>query len=165
VAGPCVARGAGAAVGSAAISSAGSSDGGNSGGGHSGGGSMTVGLAERWNGKTWRVQAIPSPGRSTGTGFGAVSCSAPTACTAAGSYNTASHLPRPVAAAWGGTSWHRQATPARLGASVANGLVGVSCASARACIAVGYGTATTGEATTLAERWDGSRWRVPATPR
>jgi len=160
----CVATGACTAVGSVTISSAASRDGGNSGGGHSGGGSMTVGLAERWNGKTWRVQAIPSPGRSTGTGFGAVSCSAPTACTAAGSYNTASHLARPVAAAWGGTSWHRQAIPARLGASVANGLVGVSCASARTCIAVGYGTATTGESTTLAERWDGSRWRVQPSP-
>jgi hypothetical protein len=155
----CVATGACTAVGSVTISSAASRDGGNS-----GGSSMTVGLAERWNGTAWRVQAIPSPGRSTGTGFGAVSCSAPTACTAAGSYDTASHLARPVAAAWGGTSWHRQATPARLGASAANGLVGVSCASARTCIAVGFSTATTGESTTLAERWDGGHWRIQPSP-
>jgi len=125
---------------------------------------MTVGLAERWNGTNWRVQAIPNPGRSTGTGFGAVSCSAATACTAAGSYDTTSHLGRPVAAAWGGKSWHLQAAPAPAGASVANGLVGVSCPSARTCIAGGFSTDTAGESTTLAERWDGSRWRIQPTP-
>src|SRR5215831_16027412 len=155
----CTAPGACTAVGAVTISSAAPRD-----GGTSGGGSMTVGLAERWNGTTWRVQIIPSAGRSTGTGFGAVSCSAPAACTAAGSYNTPSHLGRPAAAAWGGTSWHRQATPARAGASAANGLVGVSCASARTCIAVGFSTARTGESTTLAERWDGSRWRIQPAP-
>jgi hypothetical protein len=93
-----------------------------------------------------------------------VSCSTPTACTAAGSYDTTSHLGRPVAAAWGGQGWHRQATPARAGAAAASGLVGVSCASARTCIAVGFGTATTGESTTLAERWDGNRWRIQPSP-
>ena len=155
----CTAPGACTAVGSVTISSAAFRDGGNS-----GGSSMTVGLAERWNGASWRAQIIPGPGRSIGTGFAAVSCSAATACTAAGSYDTASHLGRPVAAAWGGTSWHRQATPARAGASVNNGLGGVSCASARTCIAVGNSTATTGESTTLAERWDGSRWRIQPSP-
>jgi hypothetical protein len=155
----CTAPGACTAVGAVTISSAASRDGGNS-----GGSSMTVGLAERWNGTTWRVQAIPNPGRSIGTVFAAVSCSTPTACTAAGSYDTTSHLGRPVAAAWGGTSWHRQATPPAAGASAANGLVGVSCASVRTCIAVGFSTATTGESTTLAERWDGSRWRIQPSP-
>jgi len=153
----CTATGACTAAGSVTISAAGAA-------GHSGGRSTTVGLAERWNGTTWRAQVIPGPGRSISTGFSAVSCSAPTACTAAGNYDTTSHLSRPVAAAWGGKNWHRQATPARAGASAANGLVGVSCASARTCIAVGYSTATTGESTTLAESWDGSRWRIQPSP-
>jgi hypothetical protein len=155
----CTAPGACTAVGAVTISSAAFR-----GSGDSGGSSVTVGLAERWNGASWRAQIIPSAGRSTGTGFAAVSCSAATACTAAGSYNTTSHLSRPVAAAWGGTSWHRQATPARAGASAASGLVGVSCASVRTCIAVGFSTATTGESTTLAERWDGRRWRIQPSP-
>src|SRR5215472_9926757 len=159
----CAATGVCTAVGSVTIGSAGGRAA-TAASRNSGGSTTTVGLAERWNGTTWRVQAIPNPGRSTGTGFAAVSCSTPTACTAGGSYDTASHLGRPVAAGWGGRSWHRQAVPARVGASVASGLVGVSCASARTCIAVGYGTATTGESTTLAERWDGSRWRIQRSP-
>ena len=159
----CAATGACTAVGSVTIGSAGGRAA-TTASRNSGGSTTTVELAERWNGTTWRVQAIPNPGRSTGTGFAAVSCSTPTACTAGGSYDTASHLGRPVAAGWGGRSWHRQAVPARVGASVASGLVGVSCASARTCIAVGYGTATTGESTTLAERWDGSRWRIQRSP-
>jgi hypothetical protein len=131
---------------------------------HSGGSGTTVGLAERWNGTTWLVRAIPGPSGSIGTGFAAVSCSAATACTATGSYDAPSNLGRPVTAAWHGTSWHPQATPARAGASAANGLVGVSCTSARTCIAVGFSTATTGESTTLAERWDGGHWRIQPSP-
>ena len=149
----CTAPGACTAAGSVTLSSPAGRPGGS-------GSSMTVGLAERWNGTNWRIQLIPSPGRSIGTGFGAVSCSASVGCTAAGSYDTTSHLGRPVAAAWRGTSWHLQATPAPAGASVASGLFGVSCPSARTCLAVGSGTAVTGESTTLAERWDGSRWRI-----
>jgi len=126
----------------------------------SGGAGQTVSLAERWDGTSWRVQGTPNPGRSTGTGLAAVSCSAAAACTAAGSYDTTSNLARPTAAAWGGKDWHRQATPAPAGASVSSGLVGVSCASARACTAAGFGTDTAGESTTLAERWDGTRWRI-----
>ena len=145
----CTAPGACTSVGSVTI-----------GAHNSGGNGMTVGLAERWNGTAWRAQAIPGPGRSTGTGFAAVSCSAATACTAAGSYDTVSNLGRPVAAAWRGKSWHRQAVPARAGASAANGLVGASCPSARTCIAVGFSTAATGNSTTLAERWDGGHWRI-----
>ncbi len=132
--------------------------------GASGGSSMTVSLAERWNGTNWRIQVTPNPGRSVGGGLAAVSCSAATACTAAGSYDTTSHLARATAAAWGGRSWHQQATPSPAGASASSGLVGVSCASARACIAAGFGTGTTGDNTTLTERWDGTRWRIQPSP-
>ena len=133
-------------------------------GGCSSGGSRTVSLAERWNGTSWRVQATPNPGRSTGTGFAAVSCSAATACTAAGSYDTTSLLSRPTAAAWGGRTWRRQATPSPAGASASSSLIGLSCASPRACTATGSGTDTAGEGTTLAERWDGTRWRIQPSP-
>ena len=130
----------------------------------SGGSSQTVSLAERWNGTSWRVQATPNPGRSVGTGLAAVSCSAVTACTAAGSYDTTSHLARATAAAWGGRSWHRQATPSPAGASISSGLIGLSCASARACTAAGFSTDRTGNSTALTERWDGTRWRIQRSP-
>ena len=41
-------------------------------------------VAERWNGKAWRIQALPRPAKVTQ--FSAVSCSAARACTAAGYY-------------------------------------------------------------------------------
>jgi len=153
----CSAPAACTAVGATTISTPG-------GRGASGGSSMTVSLAERWNGTSWRIQATPNPGRSVGTGLAGVSCSATTACTAAGSYDTTSHLARATAAAWGGRNWHRQATPSLAGASVSSGLVGLSCASARACTAAGFGTDTAGESTTLTERWDGTRWRIQPSP-
>ena len=152
----CTAAAACTAVGATTISTP---------GGHrASGSSMTVSLAERWNGTSWRIQATPSPARSTGTGLAAVSCTATTACTAAGSYDTTSHLARATAAAWGGTSWHRQATPSPAGASVSSGLIGLSCASARACTAAGFGTDNTGNSTALTERWDGTRWRIQPSP-
>ncbi len=150
----CSAAAACTAVGATTISTPGAS----------GGTSMTMSLAERWNGTAWRIQATPNPGRSAGGGLAAVSCSAATACTAAGSYDTTSHLARATAAAWGGRSWHRQATPSPAGASASSGLVGVSCASAGACTAAGFGTGATGDNTTLTERWDGTRWRIQPSP-
>jgi len=153
----CSAPAACTAVGATTISTPG-------GRGASGGSSMTVSLAERWNGTNWRIQATPNPGRSVGTGLAAVSCSATTACTAAGSYDTTSHLAQTTAAAWGGKSWHRQATSSPAGASVSSGLIGLSCASARACTAAGFGTGTTGDSTALTERWDGTRWRIQPSP-
>lgn len=153
----CSAAAACTAVGATTISTPG-------GRGASGGGSMTVSLAERWNGTNWRIQATPNPARSVGTGLAAVSCSATTSCTAAGSYDTTSNLARATAAAWGGRNWHGQATPSPAGASISSGLIGVSCASARACTAAGFGTGSSGNSTTLTERWDGTRWRMQPSP-
>ena len=151
----CSAAAACTAVGATTISTPGDT---------SSGTSMTVSLAERWNGTGWRIQATSNPGRSLGNGLAAVSCSAPAACTAAGSYDTASHLARATAAAWGGRSWHIQATPSPAGASADSSLAGVSCGSAHACTAVGSGTGATGNTTTLTERWDGTRWRIQPSP-
>jgi hypothetical protein len=151
----CSAPGACTAVGATTISTAGD---------RSGGSAMTVSLAERWDGTNWRIQGTPGPARSTGTGLAAVSCAAATACTAAGSYDTTSNLARATAVAWGGRAWHLQATPSPVGASVSNGLVGLSCVSAQACTAAGFSTAASGNSTTLAERWDGTRWRIQPVP-
>jgi hypothetical protein len=40
----------------------------------------------------------------------------------------------------------------------------VSCPAANSCIAVGTYTKASGAGVTLAERWDGSSWRVQAVP-
>ena len=43
-------------------------------------------------------------------------------------------------------------------------LSGVSCPNASSCIAVGHSTSSAGVEVTLAERWDGTRWRIQPTP-
>jgi hypothetical protein len=121
-------------------------------------------LAERWDGTSWRVQAVPSPAGSSGAGFAAVSCTAAAACTAAGSSAAPSGFGVTLAQAWDGTGWRIQATPSPAGAAADNGLRAVSCSSARECTAVGFSSGRTGVRLTLAERWNGTRWRVQATP-
>ena len=40
----------------------------------------------------------------------------------------------------------------------------VSCPAANSCVAVGTYSKASGAGVTLAERWDGSRWRIQPTP-
>jgi hypothetical protein len=93
--------------------------------------------------------------------LGGVSCSAPRACTAVGSYYFESGLaPGGVLAErWNGSSWKIQSTP-----SPAGMLNAVSCPTRRACTAVGYSVNRTGNLQTLAERWNGISWRIQPTP-
>lgn len=113
-------------------------------------------LAERWNGKAWRIQALPRPATTQLYGL---SCSTAHACTAVGYYFGARGT-RPLAEAWNGTSWHIQAVPLPHG-SPGGILAAVSCTSPRACTATG---ANFSARPTLAERWNGMRWRVQPTP-
>src|SRR5499433_1478147 len=112
-------------------------------------------LAERWNGTRWRIQATPIP--PAGGGFlNSVACASVSACTAVGSSNSGT-----LAEHWNGTRWRVQATPNPSGAQFSF-LSAVSCASSSACSAVGgYGNSS-GTMVTLAERWDGTRWRIQA---
>jgi hypothetical protein len=123
-----------------------------------------VPLAERWNGTSWAIQAVPSPSGGTAVGLQGVSCPSASACTAVGSY-TASGVTVPLAERWNGTSWAIQTTPSPGGATTVD-LQGVSCSSATACAAVGYYTTSTGTGgdVTLAERWNGTAWSIQTTP-
>lgn len=58
---------------------------------------------------------------------------------------------------WDGTQWQRQAAPA----PQSSDLFGVSCVSARDCVAVGE---RSNFAAVLIERWDGARWSVENAP-
>ena len=115
-----------------------------------------VAMAERWNGRTWRLQLLPEPASSELYG---VSCPTAQICTAVGDYRGASGT-RPFAERWDGGSWQIQTVPLPHGSS--GGLLNaVSCTSPRACTATGANFDTP---PTLAERWNGSRWRVQSTP-
>src|SRR5215472_10279576 len=108
-------------------------------------------LAERWNGSTWQIQHIPSPGE--GVILNGVACPSPSACIAVGS----SAAGKTVAERWNGTSWQIQQTPSPAGGGF---LIGVACTSAASCTATGGSVA--GEP--LAERWNGTSWQIQHTP-
>jgi len=118
-------------------------------------------LAEHWNGAAWTVVGTPpTPG---GTGLGAVDCTSPSACMAAGfaSFNNGTGAERTLAEQWNGTAWQRLATPTPGSSGF---LGGVACLSAAACIAVG-GHETPGHfLVNLSEQWNGTGWKVLSTP-
>jgi hypothetical protein len=69
-----------------------------------------VALADRWNGTAWAVQRVAKPSGGTPV-FGAVSCTAATACTAVGSrYQHGSTKRLTLAERWNGTRWAVQPT-------------------------------------------------------
>jgi hypothetical protein len=120
---------------------------------------LVLAVAERWNGKAWRIQAIPRPAKRTW--FFGVSCSAPRACTAVGYQNNGTGDAQPFAEAWNGVKWHVQAVPLPHGVP-GGALSAVSCISSAACTATG--TNFGGRRPTLAERWNGKSWRIQPTP-
>jgi hypothetical protein len=95
-------------------------------------------LAERWNGKSWRVQPTPNPANislsSSEVALNGVSCTSSNACTAIGEY-TPDHAAAYFIESWDGKRWRLQ--PAPHPSDFAHGaLLGISCASA-GCAAVG----------------------------
>jgi hypothetical protein len=124
-------------------------------------GSRDVNLAEAWNGKSWRVQAIPNPNGATDSNLYAVSCASVSACTAVGVYDNAAGFPRAMAERWNGKAWRIQAIPQP---AKRTWFFGVSCSAARACTAVGYQNNGTGDAQPFAEAWNGTQWHALTVP-
>lgn len=120
-------------------------------------------LAERWNGTSWQLQSTSVAGMANGASFGGVACPRARACTAVGSYTNNAGAEVPLAERWNGTRWRVQPTPNPSGA-ILSSLASVSCPRARACAAVGSYTDGAGAQVTLAERWNGTRWRIQPTP-
>ncbi len=114
---------------------------------------------------SWHVQATPNPPGAAISVLSSVSCPhGAVTCTAVGSSSrTPSTSTRVLAERWDGTRWRIQPTTTPAGTS--DTMYGVSCASSNACVAVGSAFHLTSRHTTpLAESWNGSVWRVLATP-
>jgi hypothetical protein len=110
-------------------------------------------LAEAWNGSTWRV--TPTPGLPPGSQLNAVSC-AGAECLAIGRGM--------LAELWNGSTWVVK-PPITPGQFVSGELTGVSCVSARRCVAVGFYFPTVqGNSVSLAELWNGTSWRLLNPP-
>ncbi len=128
----------------------------------------TVVLTERLSRNRWRIQRVPRPAhraRHEVDYLAAVSCPRATSCTAVGfAGNAAGTAGRTLIERWtraGG--WAIAPAPAPAAARVAF-LSGVSCPSARLCIAVGWLSTRAGAAATLAERLTPAGWRQQRMP-
>ena len=115
-------------------------------------------------GRTWTIEPTPDPVGADISVLSSVACSSGRVCTAVGSSAASlSSFTLPLAERWDGNSWRIQSTPAPKGTS--DTLFGISCPSARACIAVGSAFHSAGRRqTALTEIWNGKRWRVQSVP-
>jgi hypothetical protein len=123
-------------------------------------------LAERWNGRSWTLQSMPSAGNE-GIPLAGVSCPTARSCTAVGAanYDPVTGAVSPLAEHWNGSRWAIQPAP-QIG-KPGSQLSGVSCSSPSACTAVGdyEGKDDEGPGTApLALRWNGVKWAVQPTP-
>jgi len=119
-------------------------------------------LAERWNGKVWRIQPTPDPPGVQFAALGGVACTGPSACLAVGNTGPPTPNNKTLAERWDGVTW--RIVPSANPAAGGGGFNTVSCASASACTAVGLAVSSSGAQTSLAERWNGTRWSIQATP-
>lgn len=145
-------------------------------------GSTAAWAAQIATGPHWIVQPTPNRAVPNNTLEG-ISCSSGSACIAVGVSGplilasvtsrpfaaiaerdaAAGHNLKTLAERWDGTHWRIVPTPNPAGSTFTT-LLGVTCTSRRACIAVG--SAVAGKRTVpLAERWNGSRWSIERTPR
>jgi hypothetical protein len=121
-------------------------------------------LAEHWNGSTWTVQATPKLSGSLDADLSAVACPSATSCIAVGQNTNSSDLAVALAEHWNGSTWATQTVPNPSDAAAGSNLSGISCTSATSCTAVGYQLVNGGEQKPLAEHWNGSSWKIQATP-
>ncbi len=113
-------------------------------------------LAEDWNGRSWRLQR-PRAESSVSELWG-VSCTSATACTAVGDHLQAGEPETTLAERWDGAEWTIQPTPNAVH-FINDGLYGVSCASPKSCLAVGfYLDPATFDAEPFAASWNGTSW-------
>src|SRR5215472_7236266 len=101
-----------------------------------------------WNGSSWR--ALSTPG---GASLAAVSCATAIRCMAVGGH---------AALAWNGTRWRTLKPAPKPGRAIT--LTGVSCKAASHCVAVGFWGSRFTAGGTVAEAWNGIRWRLLSTP-
>jgi hypothetical protein len=114
-------------------------------------------IAEYWNGSRWTAARAADPGSSSLVG--AVSCPSARNCYAVGQYTPRGSLTwAPLIEHWDGSQWFQQTAPVPPGTSYGS-LSGVSCPTARFCVAAG-----TDGAGALIERWNGRRWSASVPP-
>jgi hypothetical protein len=126
---------------------------------------VVVTLAERWNGGHWAIQPTPAPSVATFSQFTGVSCPTPSACIAVGFYQTSDPgADVGFSETWNGSTWTIHTVPEPPDFERGE-LLGVSCKSAIACMAVGYyNTESVYSLLPLTAFWNGSVWTLESMP-
>ncbi len=119
---------------------------------YSGDGGPVATLIEQWDGSTWRI--VASPGAGFLNGVAAVSSQD---VWAVGGQNNTTLIER-----WNGTQW--RVIPSPNASPSMNSLTGVAALDANTVWAAGAYTNATGVKLPLIERWDGTQWRIVASP-
>jgi hypothetical protein len=114
--------------------------------------------AEAASALTWRAQRLGQPHG----GLLAVSCVSSSFCVAVGSIERRNQGVT-LAEVYDGARWAVMPT-ADVPGTTDSELLGVSCSSQTACMAVGFSQDTQGVTSTLAERWNGVGWSLQPTP-
>jgi hypothetical protein len=124
--------------------------------------STDVNFAERYDGRRWARQPIPTPGGEEDSLTG-VSCVSARFCLATGATIDDSYGDTlSVTERWNGSRWSIQNPANSIESQTLNDL---SCAAANACVAVGTFTTDLGADQPLVQRWNGHRWAVQFTAR
>jgi hypothetical protein len=113
-------------------------------------------LAESWNGRKWTTAKPPEPKGSVAGDLNKVSCASATYCVAVGttSTDTSSFV---LADSWNGKAWAKMSAQPPASSKKDADLTGVSCTSAKSCVAVGGGIGA-GGLTAFSELWNGKTW-------
>ena len=108
-------------------------------------------VALHWNGLVWSTQLVYGDGVYDYEPYG-VSCGSLRACTAVGLSSRTRYRRAAYTGFWARLDKFTWSEPSSSVVSSHNNLTGVSCTSAKSCMAVG------GSSRAYAERWNGSAW-------
>ena len=131
------------------------------------GGAFGKPFIERWNGNAWSITPSPSDTRYD-TALTAVSCTSVKSCFAVGAVDAVTL--ETFVERWNGSKWSVVPSPSRrpspnFETEGVNQLLGVSCASATSCFAVGGDTGFNSNFNeTLVLGWNGSKWSIVKSP-
>lgn len=125
-----------------------------------GGGSDT--LIEQWNGTQWSVIPSPNPGQQADYLYGVAAISSGAVWAAGNVYVPRLSHTQTLIEQWNGAQWHKVKSPSP--GAFANQLFSVSALSPNNAWAVGVYLTNSQTVFTLTEHWNGSRWKVVASP-
>jgi hypothetical protein len=118
----------------------------------------SLALADIWNGKKWTLTKPPMPKGALLGELGSVSCVSAASCVAVGLYFTSTGGGALIDS-WNGKTWSMMRGAVPPPGTREGILTGVSCVTAKSCVAVGYVTTAKGLAS-LAETWNGKKWTL-----